>query len=114
VFHYDRSLARLGGDPALFAEVARLFLEDSPGLLEAAKSGLRQPNCDELARAAHSLKNLSATFDADELTQAASAVEQLAHDGDRAGAAECFSDLERELARLQQALAEYSGQRGSS
>jgi len=107
VFDYDRSLARLGGDPRLFSEIVVLFLEDSPKLLEAARTSMDQSNMAELERAAHSLKGLSVNFDAGELASAAAAVEQHAHrcDGQRAQA--CFQDMERELGRLQACLNEF-------
>jgi HPt (histidine-containing phosphotransfer) domain-containing protein len=84
-----------------------LFLEDSPKLLEAARTSMDQCNMAELERAAHSLKGLSVNFDAGELASAAAAVEQHAHrhDGERAQA--CFDDMERELRRLQACLNEF-------
>ena len=107
VFDYDRSLARLGGDPRLFAEIVVLFLEDSPKLLDLARKSIEQSNLAELERAAHSLKGLSVNFDADELASAAAAVEQHAHHHDGQRALACFQDMERELARLQQSLSEF-------
>lgn|GEM_PF-1384991 len=110
LFDYDRSLARLGGDPRLFAEIVVLFLEDSPKLLEAARESIRQSNLPELERAAHSLKGLSVNFDAGELASAAAAVEQYAHHHDGQRAQACFQDMERELERLQACLNEFRSQ----
>ncbi len=115
IFDYDRSLARLGGDPRLFSEIALLFLEDSPQLLERARRGLAEHDLPELERAAHSLKGLSVNFDASQLASAAYSVEQHAHQQDVARATACFGDLERELERLQRSLREFraSEHRGS-
>lgn len=110
VFDYDRSLARLGGDPRLFTEIVVLFLEDSPQLLDAARQSLEQNDLAELERAAHSLKGLSVNFDAGELASAAAAVEQHAHHRDGQRAQACFQDMERELTRLQQSLSEFRSQ----
>ncbi|REK18783.1 MAG: Hpt domain-containing protein [Planctomycetota bacterium] len=106
LFDYDRSLERLGGDQALFEEVVVLFLEDSPQLLEQARSALESRDAETLARASHSLKNLSATFDATTATEAAAAVEQRAHEGELVEASGLFDDMQRELERLQTALAD--------
>jgi HPt (histidine-containing phosphotransfer) domain-containing protein len=110
VFDYERSLARLGGDPRLFNEIALLFLEDSPQLLERARQGLAENNLSELKRAAHSLKGLSVNFDAAQLASAAYSVEQYAHQQDVARATACFADMERELERLQKELREFRQQ----
>jgi HPt (histidine-containing phosphotransfer) domain-containing protein len=104
LFDYERSLARLGGDPGLFVEIVTLFLEDSPELLEQARRALNARDLEVLGRSAHSLKNLSANFDADGLTAAAAALEQHADDGEWARLAVCFAEMERELGRLQAAL----------
>ncbi len=100
VFDYERSLVRLGGDPSLFCEIVALFLEDAPQLLERARLGLRDENLPELERAVHSLKGLSANFDAMPFASAAYCVEQYAHDQDLARVAESFPELEQEFARL--------------
>ena len=104
LFNYERSLERLGGDQTLFEEVVVLFLEDSPKLLKQARSALESRDAETLARASHSLKNLSATFDATEAAEAAKAVEQRAHEGELVQASGLFDDMQRELERLQAAL----------
>jgi HPt (histidine-containing phosphotransfer) domain-containing protein len=104
VFDYDRSVARLGGDPVLFEEIVVLFLEDSPQLVRQARQARSERNLASLARAAHSLKNLTANFDASAATRAAATVEQHAQDGAWGHLDACLSDMERELQRLQQAL----------
>lgn len=106
LFNYERSLARLGGDPKLFAEIVDLFLQDSPLLLQQARNAIAASDTESLARAAHSLKNLSANFDAVALSQAAASVEQQALDGGLDRAEACFEDMQQELTRLQSALSQ--------
>jgi HPt (histidine-containing phosphotransfer) domain-containing protein len=113
-FNYERALARLGGDPHLFNEIAVLFLEDSPQLLERAKQGLETRDLPSLERAAHSLKGLSVNFDAHQVASAAYSLEQCAHDGDMERATVCLADVERELARLQEDLAEFRNHAGGA
>ena len=103
-FDYDRSLARLGGDPGLFAEIVVLFLEDAPQLLDRVREGLEQQNQAELERAAHSLKGLSVNFDAKRLSSAAASVEQHARENDLERAAACYPNLEQEFRRLKDDL----------
>jgi two-component system, sensor histidine kinase and response regulator len=103
-FDYDRSLARLGGNPDLFAEIVVLFLEDAPELVTRARDCLNRKSLLELERAAHSLKGLSANFDATQLVSAASSLETMAREQDLERAAECFPELEREFTRLQTEL----------
>ena len=111
-FDYDKSLARLGGDPALFAEIVGLFLEDSPELLERARRNLHEQDLHELERAAHSLKGLSVNFDAQAMAAAALTVEHHARDGDLERARACFPELEQEYERLQNDLIEFQRSRG--
>jgi HPt (histidine-containing phosphotransfer) domain-containing protein len=106
-FDYERSVARLGGDPGLFEEITLLFLEDSPRLLEQARAGLNERDPESLARAAHNLKNLSANFDAQALTIAAGNLEQHVYQDGLQGADSCLADMECELERLQAALAAF-------
>jgi HPt (histidine-containing phosphotransfer) domain-containing protein len=106
-FDYERSLARLGGDPHLFNEIVVLFLEDSPQLMEQARCGLQDHDLPTLERAAHSLKGLSVNFDAASLASAAYSLEQGAHDGDLERAQEALTDMERELERLQADLSAF-------
>jgi HPt (histidine-containing phosphotransfer) domain-containing protein len=113
VFDYDRSLARLGGDPQLFSEIVSLFLEDSPKLLQRARDSIAGCNMEELERAAHSLKGLSVNFDAVDLASAAAAVEQHAHHRDGQRAQACFQDMERELNRLQSCLNQFHARRST-
>jgi HPt (histidine-containing phosphotransfer) domain-containing protein len=104
LFDYDRSLARLGGDPALFEEIVTLFLEDCPQLVRQARSAWSEGDLETLARTAHSLKNLTANFDASAAMTAAATVEQRIQDRAVAHVDVCLADMERELGRLQSAL----------
>ena len=104
-FDYQRSLARLGGDPALFLEIVDLFLEDSPQLLDNARQALAHSDLESLERAAHSLKGLSVNFDAEAVACLAATIEQHAREHDLQRVAACFPDLEVELNRLQSSLA---------
>jgi len=101
------ALRRLDGDRELLAELAQFFLEDSPGLLDRVRDGLRSGDARTVQRAAHSLKGLAANFGAQGAVDAASAVEDCGQSGDLAAAAAALPQLERQVGLLQTALAAY-------
>ncbi|MES1213658.1 MAG: Hpt domain-containing protein, partial [Singulisphaera sp.] len=69
------SLARLGGEESLLADVIQFFFEDCYGLLNATHQAISQENWDEARRAAHSLKGLISNFSAAAAVAALQAIE---------------------------------------
>jgi CheY-like chemotaxis protein len=108
---YDRAaaLARLNGHVGLFLDLIRFYHEDGPRLLAQLYSALAEGEAMRARRAAHSLAGLSATFDAGRAVESALLVENLAKEGNLAGATEAFNRLEQEVLRLNQALAAERG-----
>jgi HPt (histidine-containing phosphotransfer) domain-containing protein len=103
-FDFQAALRRLEGDRVLFRKMAGFYLEDSPGLLQDIADSLETGDRGLLIRAAHSLRGLSANFDAAVAIEAARAVEDIARNGDLNDAAEPVRILEAEVDRLNQAL----------
>jgi HPt (histidine-containing phosphotransfer) domain-containing protein len=101
------ALARLGGDRDLLRDLIEFFFEDSPPLLEQVDRGLSQRDASLVERSAHSLKGLAANFDAISAVQAALRLEKMGHAGDFARAPEAFSELQREIKGLREALSLY-------
>src|SRR6185295_10198060 len=64
VLDVDASLKRLGGDRNILVELAKMFAEDSPGLMGAIEEGIQQSRFSDAGRAAHSLRGLAANFGA--------------------------------------------------
>jgi PAS domain S-box-containing protein len=104
VIRIEPALERLGGDRTLLVEIARFFLEDSPGLLEELRSALAQGDAETAARSAHSLKGLASNFDASQAIESARAVEQSALRGDVASAKSGVPVLEAAVAEVSAAL----------
>ena len=83
----DRSLAlaRVDGDEALLADLAKLFCEESPKMLAAVHEAVAAKDAERLQRAAHSLKGAVATLAAQESirrrTQAGKAGARRGHGG---------------------------------
>src|ERR1044071_9738461 len=64
VLDLGAALKRLGGDRGILIELAKMFAEDSPGLLDAIEQGVHQGREKDAGRAAHSLRGLAANFGA--------------------------------------------------
>jgi two-component system sensor histidine kinase/response regulator len=97
-------LERMGGDRSLLDQLARMFLEDSPGLLGAAATALGRKQAADLQRAAHSLKGLASNFDAHAAASAALRVEELARDGKLDEAAGALETLGRHVTLVRREL----------
>ena len=80
---YDRTAAlAMTGDEELFEELAQLFVQDMPSYLAEVDEALAAADATRLARAAHTLKGLCATFVAKESESTARQLEQAARAGD--------------------------------
>ncbi len=75
---WDTALSRLNNDGALLRRVAETFLTAAEGLVDSLS---RPATMDEWLRAAHTLKGLSATVGAGDLTREASRIETLIREG---------------------------------
>lgn len=107
VFNYATAMARLDNDAELFREMVQFFREDSPPLLQQIRDGLKEKNPQQVERAAHSLKGLSATFDAHPAVDAARRLEEMARNGDLHDAPAIEQILDREVAQLIDALTNF-------
>ena len=108
------ALVRLGDDKELFRELISFFREDAPHLLAAIRAGAAKGRKDDVVRAAHSIKGLSANFDAEKAMAIANSIEQMARKGEMRGLSSALVDLEVEVRTLQRALSEYMAQSPSS
>ena len=99
----DRSVAleRVGGDEELLREIAGLFLEEYPSLLEEIRVAIEKADGDALERSAHSLKGAVANFEADLAFQAASRLETLGRNKNLDRAPSGLAELEAVLRALQ-------------
>ena len=95
----DESLAlsRVGGDRGLLREVAELFLNDYPDMLEKLRTAVSARDASALEHYAHSLKGSVSTFGAKGAFDAALALERKGRSGE-------LSDVEEGLRQLECAL----------
>ena len=67
----------IGDDRALLRELVETYLEDAPRQIEALRFGLGTRDVEQVHRAAHMLKSISATVGAEALSAAARELETL-------------------------------------
>lgn len=106
VIDKDAALRRLGGNENLLKTMAVFFLEDAPSLMDQLVKELEAKDFDAVFHRAHSLKGLSATFDALEFKQLAEEVETLGRSRNEAMLAKKIPELRSEFIRLVSCLRE--------
>jgi two-component system sensor histidine kinase/response regulator len=107
VLDVDASLRRLGGDRNILIELAKMFAEDSPGLMGAIEQGIQQARYSDAGRAAHSLRGLAANFGAARLMHRLRELEAALAQGNREGSLTLMVPTSEEKLRLQEALNAY-------
>ncbi|MEM8865209.1 MAG: response regulator, partial [Planctomycetota bacterium] len=105
----DAALARLRGDRNLLRDMIGFYREDAPTLLTAIRENLTSEDYPALERAAHSLKGLAATFDAEVVVTAARKLEVAASKAEVAEMPAKIDSLEKESAKLLQFFDDYLG-----
>jgi signal transduction histidine kinase/CheY-like chemotaxis protein len=100
-------MARLGGDEALCAEVARLFLDDCPTRLVAIETAVRDRDANRIRTTAHALKGAAANLSAHDLVAATRTLEELGRSGALDGVEATWQRLFFEAGRVLQALSQW-------
>lgn len=108
LFDLDGTMQRLGGNRSLLADLIQLYDEDSPQLLDRIDMGVKSLRCDEVRRAAHSLRGLAANFGAAKLAEPLFRLEAAASQGHLEDAAALAVQIRNESGRLQTTLAPYN------
>jgi HPt (histidine-containing phosphotransfer) domain-containing protein len=97
-------LARLDGDEELLAELAGLFIQESPKLLAAIQQAIERADPKGLERAAHALKGSVGNFAVPTAVKAAQTLETMGREGDLAAADAAYAVLQQEIAGFVQIL----------
>jgi HPt (histidine-containing phosphotransfer) domain-containing protein len=102
----DRKLAlsRVGGDAELLKEIAVLFLDTYPDVLQEIRIAAEQSNAQLLERSAHGLKGSVANFGAAAAVEAARQLETMGRTHQLQEATEGLRNLERALEALRPEL----------
>jgi len=105
----DSIVARFGGDPRLAAQLARMFLKDSPRLLSAVRRAAARGAGPELARAAHALKGAVGHFGAQTARQAVARLEDMGKREESKGMREALAELSAAVEALRGELSRLAG-----
>jgi two-component system, sensor histidine kinase and response regulator len=109
VFDQQVALARVEGDPELLREIVGLFMLETPEMQSAIRESITRQDGRALEMAAHSVKGAVSSFGAQAAREAALKLEVMGREGDLTQATLASAELEREIARLTRALAEFRG-----
>ncbi len=101
----EAGLAQFGGSIELLAEIAELFRDEFPGILERIETGLANGDLDDVAKAAHTLKGSSGAIGAGQVRELAARMEAEAKAG-ASGLTDLFDELREALAGLDEELVE--------
>jgi HPt (histidine-containing phosphotransfer) domain-containing protein len=96
----ERMLTRLGGDEELAKQLAALFIEESPQMLERVRESVQQTDPDVVRRAAHAFKGSVANFVEGGAAATAVELEAMGRDKNLADAPRVLARLEREIEAL--------------
>jgi HPt (histidine-containing phosphotransfer) domain-containing protein len=83
-----------------------MFLAESPGLMSRIRDAIAEGDSASLVDPAHNLKNWASCFVANKTLTALALLEALGRADTLAGAGAAYTALERELERLEMALAQ--------
>jgi two-component system sensor histidine kinase/response regulator len=98
-------LARFDGDSDLLKELAGIFVQECPKMLDEIRAALVAADSRALERAAHTLKGSVGNFALHGPWETAQRLELLAKSGQFSGAQEIFRVLEQQIAQFNQILA---------
>ncbi|MGA7853819.1 MAG: Hpt domain-containing protein [Candidatus Acidiferrales bacterium] len=98
-------LSRFGGDAELLRELADLFIQSCPKMLEDIRDAVQKQDAKALERAAHSLKGCVGNFFSKGARETAQQLEFVGKSGDLAGAAELAHLLEEQVTEFNRVLA---------
>jgi HPt (histidine-containing phosphotransfer) domain-containing protein len=94
---WEAMLDRLGGDPNLLREVARMFLAEAPQVLAQVRAAIAAGDADGLRRAAHTLRGSAGVFAAWNVERLAGQLEEVGSSGRMAEAPAALAALAAEL-----------------
>ncbi|QDU94439.1 response regulator [Lignipirellula cremea] len=105
----DAAMVRLGNDRTLLNEMIGFYLDDAPELMARIELGLQQADAASIERAAHSLKGLSANFDAVAVSQSSFQIERMASSQELQSAKSVLPVLKRQVSQLMERLQQEIG-----
>ncbi len=99
-FDIAAALMRCDEDPSLLAEVARIFIDTAPPLIDQIAGGLADADLEEVGAAAHSLKGAAASISAKPVFESAMNLEASAAGGLPEACSELLAALDPQMSHL--------------
>jgi len=106
VLNISEALDLVGGNRELLREIARIFLDQYPQLLEKTHQALTRSDFESLGGAAHTLASSVGQLAGQRAWAAAKKLEQVSNEGNQSQASEALAELERELQLLRSAVSD--------
>ena len=100
----DTALARLGGDLSLLRKLARLFLNEAPGLMSEIREAVSRKDNRTVEQASHKLKGSAGYFCAESVQKVALTLETSGRNGDLSDAEAACRELEEAMQALNSRL----------
>jgi PAS domain S-box-containing protein len=112
VLNVGEALALVDGNRELLCEIARVFLDQYPRMLEDTRQSLARSDYQSLGAAAHKLASSVGQLGGQRAFVAAKNLERVSEEADPPNASKAFTELEEELQLLSSAIASaaYFGQ----
>jgi signal transduction histidine kinase/DNA-binding NarL/FixJ family response regulator len=98
-------LRRVGGNPKVLRDLARIFLEDTPKRKSAIRKAIATKDGKALARAAHALRGSVSMLGANEIAEDARKIEAMGHSGRIAEAGKILAPFESKLSGFERLIA---------
>ena len=93
----EAALVHAGGDRPLLEELAAMFVQDCPHLLDDARTSIRKADCESLERVAHTLRGRLAFFGLQTTSERALELEMTGRNRDWSHALEVLTRVESEM-----------------
>jgi len=103
----DRMLSRLDGDMELATQLAAIFIDEYPRMLERLRGAVAAGSADDVRRAAHALKGSVSNFVDGGPTATAFELETMGRNGQLEGMAAVLDRLEQEIVALTVSLQDF-------
>jgi HPt (histidine-containing phosphotransfer) domain-containing protein len=109
-----RMLARLDGDRGLAVQLAGIFIDEYPNMLQRLRDAVTAGSADDVRRAAHALKGSISNFIDGGPTATAYELETMGRKGQLDGTRPLLDRLDRELIELTVCLREFQSKGAGS
>jgi len=112
IFDYQKGIQRVGGDEDVYLELLSDFVQELPGKMENFRHYFEIKDLENLSRAAHNLKGVSASLGALQLSEHAQRLEKQADDGYTDSIEELLKEITVSTDKLRVDLSIYLSSRG--